>query len=348
METSESARGGEHYAAAPMSATAQPLSAPLIRFAYRERGPRLARVQLAHELPGLPFRLTRSGRTWELVAPQPDVSRLEYQFELIDSAGRSEWIVDPENPLRASGPWGDKSVLELPGYEPPAWLGAELVGSIEETTIPSRILRAELPAILWAHPDADAESPLLVAHDGPEYAEHSSLLALLGQLPPLRAVLLGPVDRDETYSASARYTRALADELLPALGPSPLTVGMGASLGALALLHAHRHRPGSFDALFLQSGSFFRRRDRHEANFPRFDRISRFVGTALTRTPERPIPVAIVCGTVEDNFATNLALWEALRRQGYDASFHEFRDGHNWVAWRDSFHPHLLRLLQEA
>ena len=331
-----------------MSAAAEALSSPPIRFAYRERGPRLARVQLAHEIPGLPFRLTRSGRTWELVAPQPDVARLEYQFELIDSSGRSEWIVDPENPLRASGPWGDKSVLELAGYEPPDWLGADPVGSIEETAIPSRILRAELPAILWAHPDADAESPLLVAHDGPEYAEHSSLLTLLGQLPPLRAALLGPVDRDETYSASARYTRALAAEILPALGPAPLTVGMGASLGGLALLHAHRLHPGSFDALFLQSSSFFRRRDRHEAGFPRFERISRFVGTALTRTPERPIPVTILCGTVEENFASNVAMWEALRRQGYDARFREFRDGHNWVAWRDSFHPQLLELLQRA
>jgi enterochelin esterase-like enzyme len=41
-------------------------------------------------------------------------------------------------------------------------------------------------------------------------------------------------------------------------------------------------------------------------------------------------------------------MYEALRRQRYDVRFHAFRDGHNWVAWRDSFHPHLLRLLQRA
>ena len=85
------------------------------------------------------------------------------------------------------------------------------------STIPSRILKAELPALVWAHPEATESSPMLVAHDGPEYAEHSSLLTLLAGLPPLRATLIGPVDRNETYSASARYARALADEILPAL-----------------------------------------------------------------------------------------------------------------------------------
>jgi enterochelin esterase family protein len=123
---------------------------------------------------------------------------------------------------------------------------------------------------------------------------------------------------------------------------------VGASLGALALLHAHRRHPESFDALFLQSGSFFRRRDHHERWFPRFDRISRFVGTTAARNSDRPIPVTIACGTIEDNFGANEAMYEALRRQRYDVRFHAFRDGHNWVAWRDSFHPHLLRLLQRA
>ena len=331
-----------------MSAAVDPVSRPQVRFAYRERGRRLARVQLAHRVPGLPYKLTGKGRDWELVAPLPDVDRIEYQFELIDQAGRSQRIVDPDNPLRASGPWGDQSVLELPGYEAPAWLEAEQVGTIEPVVLESRILRAELPAMIWAHPDASERSPLLVAHDGPEYAEHSSLVTLLGQLPPLRAVLIGPVDRDEMYSASARYARALTDELLPSFGPSPLRIGMGASLGALALLHTHRRHPESFDALFLQSGSFFRRRDLHEAGFPRFDRINRFVGSVLARRPERPIAVTIVCGTIEDNLPSNEAMFEALRRQGYDARFQEFRDGHNWVAWRDSFHPHLLRLLQRV
>jgi enterochelin esterase-like enzyme len=278
----------------------------------------------------------------------PDVARFEYQLELIDRKGNRKWIVDPANPKRASGPWGAKSVWEEPGYEPPAWLDSPALGKPEPTTLASRILRAELPALLWTHPEATERSPLLVAHDGPEYAEHAALLTLLGQLPPLRAVLLGPVDRNEIYSASPRYARALAEEILPALPQAPVRIGLGSSLGALALFHVHRRHPESFDALFLQSGSFFRRADTHERWFPRYERIARFVGGVHRNRPERTVPIVLLCGTVEENLPANRALEESLRRRGYDARLHEFRDGHNWVAWRDSLHPHLLRLLQRV
>ena len=324
-------------------------SAIELRFQYADPRRRLAAVSLAHELGDrLPREFTRRGRSWELQTPVPEVVRFEYQFELVDRKGRSERVLDPANPKSASGPWGDKSVWEAPEYERPAWLERDAVGEVERTVISSRVLRAALPALLWSHPDAHERSPVLVVHDGPEYAEHSSLLTLLGQLPPLRAVLIAPVDRNETYSASARYARALSDEILPSLGEHPLRIGMGASLGALAMLHTHRRHPASFDALFLQSGSFFRRRDRHEQWFPRYERISRFVGTTLAGRADRPIPVTILCGSVEENLPANVAMYEALRHQRYDARFHEFRDGHNWIAWRDSFHPHLLRLLQRA
>ncbi len=129
---------------------------------------RLAAVRLAHELRDrLPHELTRNGRAWELTAPAPDVARVEYQLELIDREGKSEWILDPGNPKRASGPWGDKSVWEEPGYEPPAWLEAEPPAPGERVAITSRILKAALPTLLWAHPDATERSPLVVVHDAP-------------------------------------------------------------------------------------------------------------------------------------------------------------------------------------
>ena len=274
------------------------------------------------------------------------MARFEYQFELVDRKRRSSWVVDPANPKRASGPWGEKSVWEAADYEPPDWVAAEPLAAPEPGVVTSHVLEAELPALLWAHPDATVRSPLLVVHDGPEYAEHSALLTLLGQLPPLRAVLLAPLDRDEIYSASPRYARALAEEILPALPPAPVRVGLGSSLGALALFHAHRRHPGSFDALFLQSGSFFRRAESYERSFPRYERIARFMGGVHRNRPEQTIPIVLTCGTVEENLAANRALEETLRRRGYDARLHEIRDGHNWVAWRDSLHPHLLRLLQ--
>ena len=320
-----------------------------LRFHVPDPRRRYAAVRLAHQLRGLlPHDLTRNGRAWGLTAPAPDVGRFEYQLELVDRDGTSEWILDPENPKTASGPWGEKSVWEAPGYEPPEWIESDAVGEPNAVTIPSRILKTDLPALLWLHPEATERSPLVVAHDGPEYAEHSGLLTYLGTLPPLRAALVGPIDRNEIYSASAKYSRALAEEILPQLPAAPVRVGVGASLGALALFHTHRRHPDSFDALFLQSGSFFRRAESYERRFPRYERIARFVGGVHRNRPERTIPVVLTCGTVEENLAANRALEESLRARGYDARLHEFRDGHNWVAWRDAFHPHLLRLLQRV
>ena len=122
---------------------------------------------------------------------------------------------------------------------------------------------------------------------------------------------------------------------------------MGASLGGLAMLHVHRHSPGAFGALFLQSGSFFRQRfDRQEAGFVRFRRIARFMGKVLTASEwPHPMPVAMTCGTAEENLANNRATRDALARQGYDVAFVENRDAHNWVSWRDTFDPHLVDLL---
>jgi enterochelin esterase family protein len=97
----------------------------------------------------------------------------------------------------------------------------------------------------------------------------------------------------------------------------------------------------------LQSGSFFRLRwDRQESGFPRFRRISRFVGEVLRAGPAAtPIPITITCGAPEENLANNRAVATALRRQGHDVSLHVNRDAHNYVGWRDALDPHLTDLL---
>jgi enterochelin esterase family protein len=220
-------------------------------------------------------------------------------------------------------------------------------------------LRTTFDVPIWTLGQRDVDVPLhhslLIAHDGPEYAEFAALfqflgaMSALGRIAPVSVALLQPVDRNETYSASALYGAALAREIVPALAaavPHDRVVGMGASLGALAMLHAHRRHPKLFDALFLQSGSYFRQRwDKQESGFPRFRRINRFVGEVLAGRGAAPIPVAITVGTGEENLANNRAVAAALDEQGYDVRFATIRDAHNWTAWRDSLDPHLTELL---
>jgi len=197
-----------------------------------------------------------------------------------------------------------------------------------------------IPVTLW-----DGDEPVVVVHDGPEYARRAGLRGALGGH---RAALLAPVDRDETYSASAVYARALVEEVLPSLpGHRRRPVGVGCSLGALALLHAHRRAPGAFAGLFLQSGSFFRRRDSYESGFSRYARIARFVGS-LRRDPGRPIPVTITVGLDEENLDNNRALAETLAAGGYDVELHETRGGHDWPMWKRQLKARLPDLLERA
>jgi enterochelin esterase family protein len=193
---------------------------------------------------------------------------------------------------------------------------------------------------------------VLVVLDGPEYQRQMRLLALLrrlvdrGEVQPHRVALVVPDDRMETYSASARFARAFAAEV-EALGGR--RVGVGASLGGLALLHAHRTQRGSFAGLFLQSGSYFRRRtDAQESGFPRFARVDRFVGTVLRARDPDPVATTLTCALDEENYANNAAVARALAEQGYPVEFHAARGGHDWPTWRRALELHLPPLLRRA
>ena len=341
-----------------------------ITFRLDDPDERFTRVRLYQEVVrprlGLEFYRTNLSDRWELRFPKPDADRIEYKIELTHPDGSTELVCDPNNPLRTPGPFGDKSVIELPGYRAPRWLDeAAPAGNLVETHIESAVLKDSLRAMIWSSPGVEPGErvPLLVAHDGPDYAHYSALtrflevFTALDELPPMRAALIAPIDRDEIYSASAAYARTLAHEILPRLGelaPTPegrnMRVGMGASLGALAMLHTHRTYPASFGALLLQSGSFFRQRfDKQEARFRRFRRINRFMGRVLSdREWTHAIPIAMTCGTIEENLLNNRATHEALAAQGYDVWLIENRDGHNWTGWRDVFDPLLLALLKRV
>jgi enterochelin esterase family protein len=196
-----------------------------------------------------------------------------------------------------------------------------------------------------------------VVHDGPEYdalARLTTYLAVMidrGELSPLRAALLAPGPRDDWYSGNGAYTRSLCLAVLPqlrAMVPTTSVVGMGASLGALAMMHAQRRHAGAFDALFLQSGSFFHPRfDAHERRFEHYERIVRGVDAVLRAGGHpSPVPVVLTCGRIEENLENNRVIARALAAQRYDVALHEVPDVHNYTAWRDSFHPYLTRLLR--
>jgi enterochelin esterase-like enzyme len=333
-------------------------------FRLADPGHRLTGVRLWQEvrIPGDLLDFRRDDGGWRLDIARPPVSRMEYLYELRHPDGGTQLVTDPAGAGLAPGAFGEKSVLEFPEYERPRWLTADVEpGGGETFDVPVRALDTAVTVRTWRPAGAAAGEPLplLVAHDGPEYDALASLTGYLGAgiaggwLPRLRAALLAPGPRDRWYSANTRYTRALARVVIPALTSRLATTrvaGMGASLGGLAMLHAHCRYPDVFGGLFLQSGSFFRPSlDAHERRFPYYPRIVRFTGSIHHGSlPDRPVPVALTCGVIEENAGNNRLMAQALRAAGYPVSLHEVPDMHNYTAWRDAFDPHLTRLLAEV
>ncbi|MGI8651941.1 MAG: alpha/beta hydrolase [Geodermatophilaceae bacterium] len=368
-ERSEEPAGGRNYTVTAAVVVGEEVwgpqvSAERVVFSFPDPDRLLSGVRLAPALSTstpLDFRRTRTG--WALNFLRPPVQRMEYKLTLAHADGSYEDIVDPTNPLTAPGAFGVRSVILFPGYVEPSWLSAPgRAGNYTSLSVPTRGLGGSVEALLWSPEGSPPEKPmpLLVTHDGPEYERMAGLtrfsgsLISAGKVPAFRVALIAPGSRNEWYSAKSAYARALVDGVLPEIadlvavdGP---VVGMGSSLGALAMLHAHRLYPSAFGGLFLQSGSFFDSRlDPQERDFARFIRLTRFV--LATRRPAagpHPIPVVLTCGAAEENLGNNRQMTGALLAQGYPARMVEVPDAHNFIAWRDALDPALTDLLTTA
>ncbi|MPZ83256.1 MAG: esterase [Actinophytocola sp.] len=290
---------------------------------------------------------------WQLTLDRPPVRRMEYRFQLRHLAGDLEEICDPGNPLRAPGAFGDKSVVEFPDYTAPAWLSAERVAG-ERLEVAERVT-------VWTPAAPDEPLPLLVAHDGPEYDRLAGLTGFLaalvaaGRLPRCRVALLAPGVRDEEYSADPYHSALLHQRVLPGLRDTFATtgpvVGMGASLGGLAMLHAQRALPSLFGGLFLQSASFLTEELDQQENgrFSKFAQVNAYVQQVLAEgTPAETVPTVLTCGLAEENLANNRQMAATLAKQGYPSRLVEVPDAHNYVGWRDAFDPALADLLRDV
>ena len=299
-----------------------------------------------------PLQSLRESGLWATTIELPKGSRIEYKFEVV-RGGHRELITDPLNGVLAKDPFGANSVCQGYGYERPSWtMEQEHVrrGSVDEMTVQSksfgntRALRVYIPARFRQN----RRYPLLIAHDGSDYLNFSSLQTVLDNLiqaleiPPMIVALTDSPNRLKEYAGDDRHARFLADELLPALAEryplidEPQARGLlGASFGGVASLHAAWRNPGLFGRLLLQSGSYaFSDIGRHQRG-PVFDPVVRFMNE-FREQPGRPADrIYVSCGIYESLIYENRSLVPRLQAQGIDVKFEEARDAHNWENWRD-------------
>src|SRR5689334_4808039 len=156
-----------------------------VRFRLPDRGWTSVRLLQDLERPRNGPPLARRDGVWELAYRRRQVDRMEYRFE-----ADGEAFCDPGNPRRVPGAFGERSVIEFPGYAAPAWLAAP-------DPAPALAVAVTDHARLWSPPDTDPREPLplLVAHDGTEYERIGGLTRLIahavaaGRLPPCRVAL---------------------------------------------------------------------------------------------------------------------------------------------------------------
>ena len=217
-------------------------------------------------------------------------------------------------------------MLLAPGYRPPAWLEEPAVaGELDQVGI--RVLGRDLPIGIWS--PAEGELPLLVAHDGPEYDELSSLTRYAGamiergQVPPFRVALLPP-GRPQRVVLGVGRVRPRAVQPDPAgdrasTSPCPAfrSGWARASAGWPCSRPSERGRARSAACSCSRASFFVPRFDRHESGFPSYGRIVRFVRRVLrTATFAEPVPVAMTCGAEEENVVQQPADGERAGRPG--------------------------------
>lgn len=330
------------------------------RFSPTDAGVTGVVLQCDRGVPGgREFRRDGDGAGWVLDVPRPALKRIEYRYA-VERGDDIEVVTDPANPVTVRTAFGDRSVMEMPGYSAPWWLGAPSVpGRLDPHTLRGETTH-EVPVTVWTPTELadDTPAPLLLVHDGPEYdllagvTAYSGALVAAGHLPPHRVALAHPVIRDAWYSGSPQYLRTIAaagldglEERYAVRGP---VVVAGASLGGLTALLLGLLAAPRVGGVFAQSGSFFQvRHDDAESGYRYFGRISRLVQSVLDmREAEHPLVVGMTCGALEENAVNNRDMAASLRRAGHDVTLDEVADLHNYTAWRDALDPCLTDVLR--
>jgi len=269
-------------------------------------------------------------------------ARLEYKFIVDD-----EWKLDPfcQNVVD-NGIGGQNSYFVVGDFrEPPEleWVDDIRHGHVEEFEFESERLANRRAVYVYLPPDYDEGAtplPALYVHDGGEYLNRARLPVVLdnlihaGEVAPLIAVMVDPVNRMAEYLMNEAYANFVYSELLPDIDGRFRTLArpegrgvIGASAGGLISVYLALERPDLFSRVASQSGAFFIAHDRI---------------LNLARSAHAAQSFYFDVGKYEQRFiAAHLDLVETLEARGCRCFFQELAGGHNWTSWR----AHLKELL---
>lgn len=257
-------------------------------------------------------------------------ARLEYKFIV-----NGKYILDPLNSYKDRGGFGENSVLMMPDYIFPTEILAQRAitkGTIDTITFKSWILKDTRDILYYHHPQADKDAPLIIFHDGGGYLEYACCNNILdnlinnGQIPPLNAMFVNPIDRAKEYWLNDKYLRMLFKELIPFVKrkynlSDSIKTGMGgASLGGLITFYTLKDYSQNLDFIFSQSGAFWA--------------DDEAILDIIKQLPSINTIIYLDYGSFEGTADTHKRLIQLLKEKGAHFSYGVYNEGHNWGSWR--------------
>jgi enterochelin esterase-like enzyme len=266
----------------------------------------------------------------------PGSTRLEYKF-IVDG----EWKTDPLCHNRIDNGNDQTSYFVVGDFHDPRemeWVADIAHGRVEDFDFAgTRLLNSRRVYVYLPHAydhDPAVRFPTLYVHDGGEYFEHARMPTVMdnlihaGEISPIIAVMIDPIDRQREYRINDDYRDFLCTEFVPMIDGRFRTVAdresrgvMGASLGGLISAYTALSQPQMFSKVGGQSSAFHYAEN--ELNF------------LLDEVQDVKLTFYLDVGTYEPRFIpANQRFVARLQQKGWPCRYLEVAGAHNWTTWR--------------
>lgn len=268
-------------------------------------------------------------------------SRFAYRFVMDGKESHN----DPLNPRVEREVFGANTTLRMPGYAEDPYIKLREFeipqGRMREFIVPngyrnqefSRPVRIYTPAMLKRY----AGAHVLYVHDGAEVITVGRVPTILDNLyhfepqtPHCVVVMVPPIERNKEYMLNAQYANWLAQTLVPFVekklgvrATAERRGTLGASLGGLLSAQLGLIHPKVFGNIAVQSPSFWYQK---EVMIKHYEKIRKL-----------PLRWYMHTGTVNDAEVESRKMLAVLQDKGYDITYRETIESHNWGNWRNKY-----------
>lgn len=297
------------------------------------------KVQIAGDFSNwsslLDFSRVEATNFWYLTQTYESDARLDYKLVI----NGNQWILDPRNPFTCAGGFGPNSELRMPQYVYPSeveYIAGIAHGSLRDTTFYSNYLKNSRKIWVYTPAGMNPEKyyPVVYVHDGDGYLALASIRNILdnliawGQLQPLIAVFVPPVDRTEEYAGSKQvaFTNFMVNEVVPWIDKRYPTIlhpwgraNLGASNGGNISLWLTVSHPDVFGLVATMSSN-----------------VENNIKNTVLQGVNPPVKYYLDIGTYDIPILIQRVtdFLQILESSNETFIFHQFHEGHSWGNWK--------------